>query len=131
MGILWVRIPFGLMNAPGRFQRHMEEVLGNYRDLSVIPYLDDVILFSDSFEDHVEHLRKVLRRFRERGLKLELTKCRLLKHEVKFLGRIVGRDGCRMGDDSVKAMTALKDFTPTTIGHIHHLLGLLGYHHSM
>ena len=124
----WVRIPFGLMNAPGCFQRHMEEVLGDYRDDFVIPYLDDIIIFSDSFHEHIEHIRKVLRRLRERGLKLKLGKCGFFKQEVKFLGRVVGRDGYRMDDDSAKAVTALKDFTPTTIGHVSHLLGLLGYH---
>ena len=124
----WVRIPVGLMNAPGCFQRHMEEVLGDYRDDFVIPYLDDIIIFSDSFDEHIEHIRKVLRRLRERGLKLKLGKCGFFKQEVKFLGRVVGRDGYRMDDDSVKAVTALKDFTPTTIGHVRHLLGLLGYH---
>ena len=48
-----VCIPFGLMNTPGCFQMHMEKVLGDYRALFVIPYLNDVKLFSDSFEDHV------------------------------------------------------------------------------
>ena len=123
----WVRIPFGLMSAQGCFQRHMEEVLPDYRDLFVIPYLDDVIIFLNSFEDHVEHLWKVSRWFQERGLKLKLGKCGFFKQEVKFLGRTVGRDGYRMDDDSVKAVTALKDFTPTTIDHIRHLLGLLGH----
>ena len=116
------------MNAPGCFSETYGGILGDYRDLFAIPYLDDVILFSDSFEDHVEHLRKVLRRFRERGLKLKLGKCGFFKHDVKFLGRIVARDGYSLDDDSKKAVTALRDFTPTTIGHILHLLGLLGYH---
>ena len=55
-------------------------------------------------------------------------KCGFFKHEVKFLGGIVGRDGYRMDEDSAEALTALKDFTSTTIGRIRNLLCLLGYH---
>lgn len=59
----WVRISFGLINAPGTFQRFMEETLADYRDEFTMAYLDDAIIFSDSFEEHVEHIRKVLQRF--------------------------------------------------------------------
>ena len=65
----WVRIPFGLMNAPSAFQRHMEETLREFRDQFAAPYLDDVIVFSSSLEDHVSHV-EVLDKFIVKGLKI-------------------------------------------------------------
>ena len=63
----WTRIPFGLCNAPTSFQRFMEGCLGNLRDTVCMPCFDDVIAFSPTFDDHIDHLRKVLQRLRKRG----------------------------------------------------------------
>ena len=124
----WVRIPFGLMNAPATFQRYMEETLEDFRDEFAVPYLDDIIIFSKSFEEHIEHLRLVLRRLKEKGLKLKMEKCDFFKNQVKFLGRIVSEEGHRMDDKSVEAVRALADHTPKTVGEIRQLIGLLSYH---
>ena len=66
----WIRVPFGLKNASAEFQRTMENILGEHRDKIVIPNLDDLIVFSKSFEEHLEHLKLVLHRLREHGVKL-------------------------------------------------------------
>ena len=124
----WVRIPFGLTNAPAVFQRYMEQTVEEFRDKFAIPYLDDVIVYSSTFDEHLNHLRLVLHKVKERGLKLNLKKCAFFKSSVKFLGRIVDEKGYRMDDDNVKAVTALKDFVPKNVGDIRHILGLLGYH---
>ena len=84
------------MNAPANFQRFMERRLGELRDKVAILYLDDIIVFSRTFEEHVEHLRTVLRKSREHYVKLKPHKCSLFKRKVKFLGRVVSGDGYRM-----------------------------------
>ena len=124
----WVRIPFGLTNAPANFQRYMEHCLGELRDEIAIPYLDDVIVFSKSFEEHVEHVRKVLRRLRQQGVKLKPRKCKLFQREVCFLGRIVSRDGYRVDPSGITAVTSLAEKMPSTVGEVIQLVGFLGYY---
>ena len=122
----WVRIPFGLINAPAKFQRFMEDCLGDLRDDICIPYLDDIIVFSKSFDDHVEDIRQVLRRLKSRGVKLKPSKCRLFEKEVVFLGRIVSEQGYRMDPKGTDAIKQLKDVPPRTVGEVRKLVGLLG-----
>ncbi|XP_065068251.1 uncharacterized protein LOC135693652 [Rhopilema esculentum] len=124
----WIRLPMGLKNAPAEFQRYMESCLGEFRDECCAPYLDDVIVYSKSFNEHVEHVRKVLRRLKENGIKLKAEKCDMFKKEVVYLGRIVSEDGYRIDPDSTKAILKLRDYTPKTIGEVRHLTGLLGYY---
>ena len=124
----WVRIPFGLMNAGPNFQRFMEETLVDIRDEFAMPYLNECIVYSKTFEDHLEHIRQVLIRFRARGLKLKLSKCEFFGSQVNYLGRTVSEGGYRMNDDSVRAVRGLKDRVPATVGEVRQLLGLLRYH---
>ena len=122
----WIRIPFGLRNAPANFQRFMEHCLGALRDEMCIPYLDDVIVFSASFDEHIEHLRRVLQRLKSHGVKLKPKKCELFKREVTFLGRIISQDGYQMDPKATRAVTDLKNVTPKTVGEVRRVVGLLG-----
>jgi len=106
----------------------MERCLGELRDKVAIPYLDDIIVFSRTFEEHVEHLRTVLRKLRENGVKLKLRKCSLFKRKVRFLGRVVSGDGYRMDPGCVQAIEKLREVTPRTVGEVRQLAGILSYY---
>jgi len=99
------------------------------RDNVCVPYLDDVIIFSATFEEHIEYLRKALRRLREDGVKPKPRKCNLFKREVTFLGRVVSEKGYMLDPASVKPLLALKDSPPKTVNEVRKLMGFLNYYH--
>ena len=121
----WVRIPFGLMNAPSAFQRAMENCLDGLRDEICAPYLDDTIVYSKDFDAHIENARTVLRRLRSRGAKLNPKKCKLFFTEVSYLGRVVSKDGYKMDPANVEPVLALKELKPKNIKEVRRLVGLL------
>ena len=124
----WNRIPFGLSNSPANFQRFMEGCLEGIRDEISITYLDDVIVYSKTFEEHVENLRTVLRRLRKHRVKLKPSKCTLFQLEVRYLGRIVNQAGHSIDPESTKAVTSLRDSKPKNVGEVRKLNGLLSYY---
>ena len=82
----FARMPFGMCNAPATFQRLMEVVLSGLLWKECFAYLDDVLVCSRSFQEHLNHLQKVLLRIRTAGLRLKAKKCKFLKPEVSYLG---------------------------------------------
>ena len=87
------RLPFGLNNAPATYQRLMEQCFGDLNMKICAIYLDDLIFFSSSFEEHLERLDRVLNRLKECNLKLNPKKCMFLQTEVKYVGHIVSQKG--------------------------------------
>ena len=121
-------MPFGLKNAPAFFQPVINTILGKYRWDFVLAYIDDIVVFSKSFSDHLIHLRKVLDAFPDAGLTLSETKCHFGYSNVKILGHRVTRFGLSTQAEKIKA---IKDLPfPETLADAWTILGMLNYHRS-
>jgi hypothetical protein len=84
---------FGLTNAPAFFMNLMNSVFMDYLDKFVVVFIDDILIYSQSEEEHADHLRMVLQRLRERQLYAKLSKCEFWISEVLFLGHIINKEG--------------------------------------
>ena len=89
----WNRLPFGLKNSPITFQQTMNDVLRDLITKCCIVYVDDIIVFSHTFEEHLEHLRQIFDRLRKANLTLKLSKCTFAAQRVKYLGHILSTKG--------------------------------------
>lgn len=122
----FLRMPFGLTNAPATFQRVMDGILRGIQNEKCLVYLDDIIIFSTSLQEHLERLKTVFQRLRETNFKIQLDKSEFLRHEVAYLGHVVTPEGVRPNPDKVKA---IKNYPiPKTTKQIKGFLGLLGYY---
>jgi len=119
-------MPFGLCNAPGCFERLMEQVLEGLQWKVALVYLDDVLVFGNTFEEELEHLTEVLCRFKAANLKLSPKKCTLFHTEVPFLGHVVGRQGVRTDPLKVSAVESWP--VPRTVAELRSFLGLCTYY---
>ena len=124
----WNRIPFGLMNAPAAFQRYINDCLDGLRDNICIPYLDDILVYSKTFDEHVQDVRQVLRRLQEHGIKLKPSKCKFFQQQVRYLGRVVSSDGYSLDPEDTAAVYNLAKQKPETVGDVRKLLGFLSYY---
>ncbi|EFO97841.1 hypothetical protein CRE_15914 [Caenorhabditis remanei] len=88
-------MPFGLATSPAIFQAAMEQVLGDLIGKSVFVYIDDILIASNSEQEHAKDLVKVLKRIRECGLKLKASKCKIAQKSVEYLGHIIDERGVR------------------------------------
>lgn len=100
----WVVVPFGLTNAPSQFSSMMNWLFRPFLDLFVIVYLDDIIVYSRSEEEHYEHLRQVLQVLEDNTLFLKLSTCYFLVDECDFCGHTIGRGGLSISPDKAEAM---------------------------
>jgi hypothetical protein len=95
---------FGLTNAPATFQAYINEALDGYLDIFCVAYMDDICIYSDSLEEHKEHVRKVLDRLRKYGLYAKLSKCEFHKTEIQFLKFSIGIAGVSMNQAKVQTI---------------------------
>ena len=119
-------MPFGLCNAPATFERLMERLLRGLQWQVAVVYLDDVIVWGRTFEEHHQRLTTVLERFRTAGLKLKPKKCDLFRREVSFLGHLVSAVGVRTDPDKVAAIRGWP--RPANVTQVRSFLGLASYY---
>ena len=100
----FLRMPYRLCNAPATFQRLMQNCLGELNLTYTLIYLDDVIVFSRTEEEHLPHLRVIFAGFLEHGLKLKPSKCHFLQDEITFLGHEISAQGMKLGMANLKAI---------------------------
>ncbi|KAL0820853.1 hypothetical protein ABMA28_005522 [Loxostege sticticalis] len=120
------RMPFGLKTAPATFQRAMDNVLRGLQGEHCLVYLDDIIVFSLSLEEHINKLKIVFETLRKSNFKVQLDKSEFFKKEVLYLGHTITKDGLKPNEDKVLAV--LNYPIPKTIKEIKAFLGLIGYY---
>ena len=119
-------MPFGLRNAPATFQSFINSVLRPYLEKFVILYLDDILIFSKSLEEHQEHVRTVLKTLLKNNLYAKLKKCEFHKPEVEFLGHVISGKGIATDP---KKIESVRDWpTPTCVKDVQRFIGLCNYY---
>ncbi|KAL6459833.1 hypothetical protein MHYP_G00315920 [Metynnis hypsauchen] len=120
------RMPQGVTNAPSTFQRLMERCMGDMHLKDALVFLDDVIVFSRTLEEHEERLMKVLTRLKEFGLKLSPEKCIFFQTSVRYLGHVVSRNGVQTDPEKISALKTWP--VPKTLRALKSFLGFAGYY---
>eukprot|EP00873_Tetraselmis_striata_P033022 jgi/Tetstr1/453286/TSEL_040278.t1 len=119
-------LPFGLTNAPAGFQTMMNRVLSPYLGKFCVVYLDDVLIYSKTAQEHLEHIRLVLRELQRHHLHIKLSKCSFGRTSVEFLGHIVEAGQIKMDPRKVEAVQQWP--VPKTVKDVRGFLGLAGYY---
>lgn len=122
----FLRMPFGLTNAPATWQRLIDQVLGVDLEPHVMVYLDDIVIFTPTFEEHLKVLEKVLDRLATSGLTLSRDKCQFCKDSLRYLGYVVDQRGLRV--DPEKVASIMNVSTPTTAKEVRSFLGMASWY---
>jgi hypothetical protein len=119
-------LPMGLCNAPGTFMQLMNDTFRDLLDKSVLVFLDDILIFSRTKEEHIKHVREVLERLRQQKLYAKLSKCELFRNEVEFLGHRIGAGGLAVSQDKVQNVREWP--APKNVHDVRSFLGLAGFY---
>ncbi|GBG72360.1 hypothetical protein CBR_g11938, partial [Chara braunii] len=122
----FVVMPLGLCNAPDTFQHAMNRIFHDYLDKFIVVYLDDILIFSRTVEEHAEHLKIVLGLLRQHQYKVNLDKCEFGRTKIMYLGHEISADGLRPEDAKV---ASIRDWPrPQTVTEVRSFLGMTGYY---
>lgn len=122
----FVKMPFGLHNAPSTYCRLVQKALGHLPAEVCLPYLDDILIHSNNFQNHIDHLRKVLLAHRKAGLHIKPEKCQLFQSEVKYLGHLVTENGIKPVEEYTKIVSEWP--LPQTTTELKQFLGKISYY---
>lgn len=122
----YVRMPFGLRNAPSTFQRVMDNVLREHLHRICFVYMDDIVIFSKSLQEHMTHIKSIFSKLREFNLKVQLDKSEFACKSVAFLGHIITDKGIKPNPSKIEAIQKFP--IPKNIKEIKSFLGLVGYY---
>ena len=121
-------MPFGLTNAPAVFQYLMNDVLYDYLDVFCVVYLDDILIYSSTPEEHIAHVCKVLQRLRDNALYAKLEKCIFLVKSVEFLGYVISDTGIEMDPKRVSSISSWP--VPASIKEVQSFLGFVNFYRT-
>ena len=125
----WTCLPFGLKTAPAIFQRILSNIIRKYKlsDFTV-NFIDDILIFSKTFEEHIQHISRLLEALQKEGFRLKFSKCTFAQNHAKYLGHIIENNTVRPLKDY---LTAVKNFpAPETKKNIRQFLGKVNFHHK-
>lgn len=122
----WNRMGFGLTNAPATFQRCMEKCMGDMHLKECLIFLDDILIFSSTFEEHISRLESVFQRLSDHNLRVKPSKCEFFKSSVTYLGHVVSAQGIATDPNKLSAVQNWP--TPTNIKTLRQFLGFTGYY---
>ena len=117
---------FGLTNAPSTFQDMMNHVLSDLLDLGVLAYMDDILVYAKTEEEHDRLVKEVLRKLQENRRAISPEKCVWKAEEVEFLGYVIGRDGIKMAKEKVEAVLEWKP--PKSLTEVQSFLGFANFY---
>jgi hypothetical protein len=121
----YLKMPFGLANAPAVFQRAVNQALGSLKDTRALVYLDDILIPSSTVEEGLESLRLVLVALSAAGFSLNLKKCRFFELQIEYLGRSVSSEGIRPSQSKITALTMAP--VPISVRQVRQFMGLASY----
>lgn len=126
-GLFQFRVmPFGLHSSGSTFQRLLDRVIGPELEPNAYVYCDDIIVCSETFTEHITHLKEIFKRIREARLQINIDKCEFCKPELEYLGHIVTREGIKMDASKIQAINEMKP--PTTIKETRRFIGMTSWY---